>query len=291
MIRTIATLLTSHNRKDKTVNCLESLFEAKQSCLVNFEMDVYLTDDGSSDGTATYVHELFPQVRILQANGNLYWAGGMRNSWRKALETGNYDSFLLLNDDTEIEPNCFDELFETHKFSVKCYGTGAIYVCSVRDKITLEHTYGGSILINKWTYQLQSIIPDGKIKECNFGNSNIMLVHKDVVKKMGIFDNKYIHAKADYDYTLRAGKYNIPVLVCPYYCGFCTRDNKTPDLRKMTLKERIQYLKSPKGIEISEYLYFMRKFFPWRTPFVFCSLWLKTIMPSASLIINKILKR
>jgi GT2 family glycosyltransferase len=278
-ISTIAVLLTCHNRKVKTTNCLKSLFESQKLCTPCHEMDVYLTDDGSTDGTSSEIKKLFPSVNILNGSGSLFWNGGMRNSWKEALRRKNYDGFLLLNDDIIMDKNCIDELFKTHELSINKYGTGSIYIGSLRNKDTLEHSYGGRLLLNKWSFSTQSVIPDGSIKECQLGNGNVMFVHKKVVEAIGIFSNKYVHAKADFDYTLRALENNFPILVCPNYCGFCSDDHGLPDLMKMNLKKRVNYLKSPKGIELSGYMYFMWRFFPLRAPFVYCSLWLKTLIP------------
>ena len=41
----IAVLLTSFNRKEKTKECLQSLYK------ILSELDVYLVDDNSTDGT------------------------------------------------------------------------------------------------------------------------------------------------------------------------------------------------------------------------------------------------
>ena len=46
----IAALLTVHNRRDLTVACLSALFNQKLPEAV--ELQAYVVDDGSSDGTA-----------------------------------------------------------------------------------------------------------------------------------------------------------------------------------------------------------------------------------------------
>lgn len=290
MINSIAVLITCHNRKEKTLACLEHIFRSKRSCPYSFEMDVYLTDDGSTDGTGTEVIKQFPAIKILNGDGNLYWAGGMRKAWKEALKT-NYDGFLLLNDDVLMDESCFEQLVKTHDFSLLHFGSAGIYVGSVRDRITLDHTYGGRMILNRWSFATQEILPDGNVQECHLGNGNIMFVNKIVVEKIGMFCEKYIHGKADYDYSLRAREKGFPLLVCPSYCGYCTSDKILPNLSGMNLKERIIYLKSPKGLELSGYMYFMWRFFPFRAPFVLCSLWLKTFFPKLSIVINKLMRR
>ena len=46
----IAAILTCYNRKEKTFQCLASLFEIIPTC------KVYLVDDNSTDGTSTLIH-------------------------------------------------------------------------------------------------------------------------------------------------------------------------------------------------------------------------------------------
>ena len=47
-MKTIATLITCHNRKDKTLACLDALFSNHLPDRVL--LDVFLVDDGSTDG-------------------------------------------------------------------------------------------------------------------------------------------------------------------------------------------------------------------------------------------------
>ena len=80
--KSIAILLTVHNRRDKTLKCLECLY--RQLPLEEFTADIYLTDDGCTDGTSEAVQEAFPNVHILSGDGNLYWNQGMRLAWDAA---------------------------------------------------------------------------------------------------------------------------------------------------------------------------------------------------------------
>ena len=290
-LKSIAVLLTCYNRREKTLACLRSVYTSKELSNHSFAMEIYLTDDGSSDNTGKVVAQEYPGVHIISGHGNLYWTGGMRSSWLNALADGNYDGFLLLNDDTLLNDNCFNQLFETDDLSRRRYDASGIYIGSVIDPRTLKHTYGGSILRNKWTFEIEDIIPDGTIKECDFGNGNIMFVPRSVVDKIGILSNKYIHGKSDFDYTLRARKQGIPVLVCSDYCGYCARDHISPDFSDLTFRERLANLKSPKGVELHGYMHFMWSFFPLRAPFVFLSMWLKTLCPGCYKILNKSIRR
>ena len=93
----IAAIITCHNRKDKTLACLKSLLQIAPT------IDVYLTDDGSTDGTSEAVRQQCPQVQIIQGDGNLFWSRGMYIAWKEAVKS-DYEYYLWLNDDVVLYP-------------------------------------------------------------------------------------------------------------------------------------------------------------------------------------------
>ena len=115
----IASLTTVHNRKDTTIHCLKCLFDQK-GCHNDFSFDVYLTDDGCTDGTAKAVTNLVNgaiPLHIIQGDGSLFWAGGMRRCWKEALKRHKeWDYYLLLNDDVELQDCMFEELIAAQHY-------------------------------------------------------------------------------------------------------------------------------------------------------------------------------
>lgn len=87
-LRKIAVLLTVFNRKDKTLECLKRLYA--QLPLDGYQVDVYLTNDGCTDGTPEAVKKQFPDVNIINGSGNLFWNRGMYTAWHEAAKK-DYD--------------------------------------------------------------------------------------------------------------------------------------------------------------------------------------------------------
>lgn len=81
-MKRIAVLLTCHNRREKTLTCLQSLYECQLPD--NFDLDVTLVDDGSTDDTTRSVKENFPNITIIHGNGHLFWNRGMYLAWNNA---------------------------------------------------------------------------------------------------------------------------------------------------------------------------------------------------------------
>ena len=284
-MKNIAVLITCHNRRQKTLSAIKSLFEAQRAgANRDLELKVYLTDDGSTDGTEEAVKELFPNVHLLKGDGNLFWAEGMRNSWEHALHK-EYDAYLLLNDDVELYENAFDQLLATHEYSLKTFHKAGIYIGATEDKSLNKLTYSGSVIKNKFLYTQDRLLPNGKYQSCDLANANIMLVHRDVVDQIGILTAGYSHGIADYDYSLMASKKGIPVIVAPEYGGHCEYDHKDlyDGFREKSLRERKQYLYSRTGLAYRSYIRYMRKFFPLRYPLVVLAGWLKLYFPTVYL--------
>lgn len=293
----IAVLITVYNRKEKTLKCLDSLNNTYLRH-PGIELAVYLTDDCCTDGTADAVTNRGYgfELHVLRGNGNLYWNGGMINSWQTALKAEEqYDGYLWLNDDTWLQSVFWDDLLLADSFSVMKYGRRGIYVGSTCDPDTGKFTYGGFCFVNKWTLKDRFLEPDGEhFQPCQCAHGNITYVSKEVVDACGIFCEDYIHGGADHDYTYLAYKSGFPVLVLPHYAGTCVNDHKKDgygEFFKMPLKERIKYLNSPFGFNLHNTLLFQKRCFPYRAPFVRCMGYLKALFPRFYMEVYRIIRK
>lgn len=286
----IAVILTCHNRKDKTVACISKLLQVSQnSDLVSIE--IFLTDDGCTDGTVEALMALNASVplHILKGDGNLFWAKGMNLAWSCAIDF-DFDGYLWLNDDTLLYDNIFYEIDYTHKYSLLKYGKSGIYVGSTCSSDTKSLTYGGHCYVNKFLNTLKDVLPCEDVQECEIANGNITYVSREVVQALGIFHKGYVHG-ADYDYTYLAHRRNYPILVMRGYLGECDNDHQHEGYVKfisLPLYERVKYLYSPKGLQFGGALLFQRRFFPWRYPFVFFFGWFKVCFPYLYCKLNKL---
>ena len=230
--------------------------------------------------TAEEVKKNFPGINVIEGNGNLYWAGGMRLAWKEALKE-HFDFYFLLNDDTTLYPNAINLLIAAHTYALEKFNKSGIYVGSTNDPVTKEFSYGGHKLLSKISIRLQPVKPqDGIIKSCDLANANILLVSNNVVESIGILSDKFTHSAADFDYTLTAPKKGFPLLVCSDYCGSCADDHgKNWMPGSYSFSERIKYLKAPKHLAYHEYLFFIKRHFPFYYPIAFLKLWAKTLIP------------
>jgi hypothetical protein len=204
-----AVLLTVFNRKEKTLECLGRLFN--QLPVENLQLDVFLTDDGCTDGTAEAVENLFPSVHILKGNGDLFWNRGMLMAWKAAVETRNYDAYVWLNDDTYVCEDMLDSLVQAAKQT----SNSAILVGATEDATHSKLTYGGRLR--------EGIIPNptGELTPVEYFNGNIVLVPRSVFLQLGYLDDYFTHSKGDFDYGLRARKMGIEIYQVGKVLGLC----------------------------------------------------------------------
>lgn len=272
----IAVLLATFNRKEKTITCLERL--SAQILPPGVKLNVFLTDDNSSDGTREAIAAQYPEVNVFKGSGSLFWAGGMRNSWSMALAS-DPDYFLLLNDDTVLTNDCIASLLKYYTLPIA--GIADITIGSTIDVETKQVSYGGHKLYNKNSVTHYSVSSETEYVECDLANANIMMVPRETVKRIGILSSAFTHSIADFDYTLRAGAAGMKVIVVPGILGECTDDNLVAARQKPPgLQQRLKHLRSPKGLAYKEYMGFIKTHFPKHVPVVFAKIWTKTLFPS-----------
>lgn len=241
----IAVLLTVFNRRDKTIECLDNLF--KQKLPSDYTLEVFLTNDGCTDGTPETVHSNFPNVHIIDGDGSLFWNRGMYTAWKKAANTRPYDYYLWLNDDTFIYDGAIEYMLDSlNKLGGDCILAGA--TCSPNDSSFT--TYSG--FVDKKMLQV-----DGTFQRVKKFNGNFVLIPRSVFKKLGFNDPYYRHSFGDIDYGLRANKIGIPCYITSKHIGTCAAHEKQIACfdRHLPLKKRLKAFYSPLGMNPFEFFH------------------------------------
>jgi len=245
---TIATLITCHDRKCKTLACLGRL--CSQILPPGIMLAVYLVDDGSADGTAEAVAAAFPSVKIIAGSGDLFWSRGMRLAWEHAARE-NPDFYLWLNDDTLLFEGALEMLVATSR---KSKNPRTIVVGSCCDPVTRERTYGGQVRVSGHPAILRAVIPEATPVACDTFQSNVLLVPRAVYQKIGMID-RFQHAIGDTDYGYRAGMAGCSCLVAPGYLASCEANHaRTYWVKGRPRMERWRLLNSRKGLPFRDWL-------------------------------------
>ena len=268
--------MTCHNRKNKTLACLEKLIN--QDDIDNINLNIFLVDDGSTDGTGKAVKKNFPQVNLIMGDGTLFWNGGMRVAFEKAMENKS-DYYLWLNDDTVLYSHAIKLLVTTSIRKKQKYGKDAIVTGTIKDIVTKVINYGGRNRKSKFQ-PLVFILLDSleESQKCDTFNGNVVLIPQSVASKIGNISSEYSKQHGgDYDYGLRAKYAGMDSWVAPGIVGECPSNSIKGTIfdKSLPLKVRIKQMKSPKGVPPArEWMLFAKRHAGFLWPYY----WFRTIV-------------
>ena len=115
--RSASIVIPNWNGRDLLEKYLPSVIAAAEPCP---RSEVIVVDNGSSDGSASFVLERFPSVRLIALEENLGFGGGSNEGFRHARN----DVVVLLNSDMRVERDflrpLLDGFTDEHVFAVSC---------------------------------------------------------------------------------------------------------------------------------------------------------------------------
>jgi GT2 family glycosyltransferase len=268
----VIALLACHNRKERTVACLTSLFDQD---VTGGGVEAILVDDGSSDGTAEAVRDLSDRVEVVRTDGSLYWARSMALAEERAVAR-DPDFLLWLNDDVVLLPRALEVLLETHNATPD----PQIVVGSTVDAETRRATYGGMDRADWHPLRFELVAPtDGEAVHCDTFNGNVVLVPRAIYTSVGGIDGNFAHAYADNDYGLRARALGFFSIVAGNPVGTCSRGPAVPWAdESLSLIARYRLMSGRKGIPAGSSVRYLRRHGGRAWPLFFAATYVKVAM-------------
>lgn len=254
----IAILLTCHNRVDTTLLGLRALTDGIKST-PRLEADIFLVDDGSTDGTTEQVSQNFPEIHIIQGDGTLFWNRGMCHAYRQArIHAKKYDAYLLYNDDVHILrekfPNFMDEFVALNKIAP------SILAAAMKSPISDDVTYSGFRRTSSFRpAAVERVDPNSQVQPCDTFNGNLVVIPATFFDKIGGMDPVYRHAYGDIDLGLTAQRHAVGVYLASGVVGACTAN--TPIVARLRGEKFGRRWKILFGYSnsINDYIHFVRK--------------------------------
>ena len=243
-MKKIAVVVPVHNRRETTLGYLRQMREIHAD---GVSLDLVIVDDGSTDGTVQAIHERYPNVVVLQGDGNLWWTGAVNKGVQYALDK-DYGAVLIMNDDLEL-----DDAFLMHLLKVARENPDSL-VSSVtihRDEVGREELLTcGFKRMGFWgdMHALHAGEPySDKLDEvvhCDYLTGASLFIPILVFKKIGIFDSQnFPHNWGDFEFTLRASLNGFPCLVATRSKVITEYNPNYPSLYLFTATRR-QYLRN-----------------------------------------------
>ncbi len=208
----VTIVIVNWNTKNLLYNCLESVYRTVR----DLSFEIVVVDNASHDGSVAMIAKEFPDVGIIENSENRGF--GTANNQAFAVMKGRYT--LLLNTDTVLTENAVHELFnfmETHKEAAMAGGqllngdgsrqnsianVPTIFTLLMNISI-LEYLfpkkYPSKRYVHKNPIEVESII------------GACMLVRKEAMDKVGIFDERYFFffEETDWAYQMRAAGWKV----------------------------------------------------------------------------------
>ena len=100
-MKKVSIIIVNWNGRDVTMDCVESLIKQDYP-----ELEIIVSDNGSTDGSIETLRERFPQVRRVENGENL----GFGSAVNRGIEAGFGDYFLFLNNDLVLQVDAVREL-------------------------------------------------------------------------------------------------------------------------------------------------------------------------------------
>jgi hypothetical protein len=193
----VAAVVLSWNRREDTLACLRSLRGE--------DVDVIVVDNASVDGTADAVEG----VELIENERNLGYAGGMNVGIRHALARGA-EAVLLLNNDVVVEPGSVAALV------ADAPGAGAICPVIVFARDPERVWYSGASFDPTRGYNgRHRTDPLDGVTETERICGAAVLMPRQALERVGLFDEDLFAYHEDADWSLRARELGLPLLVTP----------------------------------------------------------------------------
>lgn len=195
MSETIYILLPVHNRREITRRFVASL---KAQTYRHFHL--VLIDDGSSDATAEMVRQNIAPLTVITGSGAWWWAGSLQQGylWLKERQLPGSDLVLIINDDTEFEPDFLEGAAALLRHRDR---TMLLAWCYCREDGRLLDS-GVHVDWSRLSFQ-QAAAPE----EINcLSTRGLFMRISDFLATGGFRPAVLPHYTSDYEFTIRAGR-------------------------------------------------------------------------------------
>lgn len=251
---TVHVILLNLNRCEDTLECLASLYTSTYHSL-----QLLVVDQNSTDDSSSRIRNVFPDVEVLELAQNVGFASGMNIGIRHVLQKGA-TNLLLLNNDTVVAPGMIAELMAQMKPGVGIVGPAIFYY----DRPEVIWSIGSDIhaLLLELTTSNHAMVGRDLPKQPftqGFLSGCAMLLPRETIEQVGLFDERFFMYYEDMDYCLRVVSNGLRLVLAPdahmwHKVSVSSGGRDSPQER--------YYVARSSG------LYFRKRMDLWRAPFI-----------------------
>ncbi|HAJ34902.1 MAG TPA: glycosyltransferase family 2 protein [Chloroflexi bacterium] len=203
----VAIIILNWNNPDDTLACLRSVMALDYPVE---RRQVIVVDNGSTDDSVARIRAAYPGVTLIETGANLGYAEGNNVGIRYALK-GCHDYLLILNNDTEVQPDFLSHLVAEAEADVSIGVVGPkMYFLTPNDMVFAAGSvirWEDGTLDHRGIWRKESDL--GPLyaespEDVDFIVGCGVLFRRQVLERLGLLDNRYYLNFEDVDICVRA---------------------------------------------------------------------------------------
>lgn len=210
----LSIIIVSYNTRDLTISCIRSILDSDMSGL-NYE--IIVVDNASSDDSQKEIKKHFLEIKLIESEVNL----GYSKANNIGIKEAKGDFILLLNPDTVVEKDTIKTCFKYIKrnSNIGALGCKVVLPDGRLDKACkrsyptpvnsffyfskIDRLFPSSKLIG--AYNL-TYLPEDEVNDVECLVGAFMMIRKNVLNQVGLFDEDYFLYGEDIDLCYRMNK-------------------------------------------------------------------------------------
>ncbi|MFW2368812.1 MAG: glycosyltransferase family 2 protein [Desulforhopalus sp.] len=219
----VEVIIPNWNGREMLGHCLASL---QRQTLQNFSVTV--VDNGSTDGSISYLETKFPYVKRIALGHNT----GFSYAVNQGINQASSPWVLLLNNDMEVAPTCFEEISKAIE-RYNDYSFFALKMMNYQQRGLIDGA-GDAVLRGGVGYRLGTLekdSPDYQHDREVFGAcGGAALYNRTFFDRVGVFDPDFFAYLEDVDLNMRACRLGMSCMYLAsaivYHIGSATTGSK-----------------------------------------------------------------
>lgn len=262
----VITVILNTNRRDDTLECLESLYRSTYP-----NQQVIVLDNASLDGSATAIRERFPQAIIIELSRNLGYAGNNNVGIEEAIRRGA-DWIFVLNEDTILAPDCIERLVIVGEEDARIGMVGPLVYHY--DEPEIIQSAGGKLDANWTALHIGQNEPDAgqyrASRDVDWVSGCAVLVRRKTIEEIGALDERFFYYWEETDWCTRAREHDWRVVHVPqarlWHKGVQRDYQPSPNVTYYATRNRLLFLRkhhAPLKVWFFVWLQNLRTLFSW----------------------------
>lgn len=211
----LSVIIVNYNVQYFLENCLNSVFKGAS----NIDVEVFVVDNNSVDGSVKMVKNKFPEVKLIANQVNL----GFSKANNQAIKKAQGEYILLLNPDTVVEEDTFSSCINTLEQDSKIGGLGVKMLDGKGNflpeskrglptpSVAFYKIFGLAQLFprsKKFGQYHLGHLPKDQNHEVEILSGAFMMIRKKVLDKIGLLDESFFMYGEDIDLSYRITQAN-----------------------------------------------------------------------------------